>query len=138
MRSVYYFSIFIALLMLGCEQNNQEWGEITDWTSRERDNELMAELLEEIQGLSMQVECTDAENWSWTAYGSKACGGPVGYIAYSQGIDTNYFLELIEYHAEQQDLFNQKWGIISTCDIPIQPSGIYCEDGKPQFGYYYE
>ena len=122
--------------LLGCEQIGNSWGEITDWTSRERDDEILAGLFEEIQALSLQRECVNYEDWSWTAYGSKACGGPVGYIAYAKDIDVDYFLELVQYHAEQEDIYNQKWGIMSTCDVPAGPVGVVCEDGKPRFVYY--
>lgn len=40
--------------------------------------------------------CNDPDNWSYTAIGSKACGGPKGYIAYSNEIDVDAFLNKVE------------------------------------------
>ena len=136
MKGKFYISIFLTLIILGCERNEYGWGEITDWTSKDKDRETLIELMDEILALSEQRECIKFEDWSWTAYGSKACGGPVGYMAYSKDIDVDYFLELVEHHAVQEAAYNQKWDIYSTCDVPAEPIGIVCEDGKPRFHYF--
>lgn len=89
----------------------------------------------EIEALSKSKECTNLENWAFTAIGAKACGGPTGYIAYSLTVDTTKLLELISQYTSRQDLFNNKWGVISNCTLPQQPIGIECVDRKPVLLY---
>lgn len=66
-----------------------------------QDAERLNELFVEIETLASSVDCEDADNWTYTTYGSKACGGPVGYIAYSTDIDEEVFLAKIEEHRRQ-------------------------------------
>lgn len=95
----------------------------------------MQEVYEEIISLSVSHTCSDPAEWRYTAYGSKACGGPVGYIAYSQKIDQNYFLELIDRFTKLQSDYNKKTGAVSDCAMAIRPTGVICENGKPKFIY---
>lgn len=106
-----------------------------DVTTQEQDAERLNELFVEIETLASSVDCEDADNWTYTAFGSKACGGPVGYIAYSTEIDEEVFLAKIEEHRRHQNKFNEKWGVMSDCSVPTQPSGIQCENGEPVFAY---
>lgn len=98
-----------------------------------QDLQNLNQIFSEITSMATSVTCEDASNWLTTSYGSKACGGPVGYIAYSQAIDTKLFLEKVEEHREAQDEFNKKWGIISDCALAVEPKEVRCENGKPVF-----
>lgn len=121
----------ILLLAFACEDSTG----ITDKTKREEDEQLLEQLHKEIEALSKSVTCTEADEWKFVAIGSKACGGPTSYIAYSTKINEEQFLEKVSYFTEQQAKFNTKWGIFSTCDLPAEPSGVTCADGKPVFVY---
>lgn len=121
----------IILLAFACEDSTG----ITDKTKREEDEQLLVQLYKEIEALSKSVSCTEADEWKFVAIGSKACGGPTGYMAYSTQINEEQFLEKVTYYTEQQKAFNTKWGIVSTCDIPAEPTDVICEDGKPVFVY---
>ena len=48
--------------------------------NQEEDLVLLQDLFAEFEAMAHQP-CTDAELWEFVAYGSKACGGPQGYIA---------------------------------------------------------
>lgn len=87
-------------------------------------------MFEEIQTLATSVSCTDATEWTFVSYGSKACGGPQGYIAYSNQINVAYFLSLIEEYSTAEREYNIRWGIVSTCDIPEIPTGVSCQNGS--------
>ncbi len=89
------------------------------------------QMFSEITILAASVACDDSSEWKTTSYGSKACGGPIGYIAYSQAIDTALFLEKVEAHRTAQEEFNRRWEIISDCALAAPPNGVVCEDGKP-------
>ncbi|SER24251.1 hypothetical protein [Pedobacter rhizosphaerae] len=102
---------------------------------KERDEQKLAEEYAEIQRLSLSTNCEDAKDWTFTSIGSRACGGPASYIAYSTKIDVNAFLDLIKLYSAHQYQYNQKWGVISPCSIIIPPTGVICENGKPKLQY---
>lgn len=114
-------------ICLSCDNDNE--------LTQEQEAENLSQLFAEIESLASMQDCTDPSIWNFTSYGHKACGGPVGFIAYSTTIDTVLFLEKIETHRAAQQDFNIKWGIFSDCSIPVQPSGLVCENGKPVFEY---
>ncbi|WP_341220250.1 hypothetical protein [Polaribacter atrinae] len=104
-------------------------------TAQEIEHRNLMDLFNEIQELSYSVPCSDANNWLFTAYGSKACGGPQGYIAYASTIDTNNFLNKIEAYTEAEKAFNIKWGIISDCSFANVPVSVACINGLPTLKY---
>lgn len=118
--------VTLALFILNCTstKNPQE--------SEQRELE---EMFSRIQELASKEECTDPDNWSYIAYGEKACGGPLGYIAYSKEIDVQEFKSLVEQHRSRMDEFNKKWDLSSDCSLPPEPLGVRCENGKPVFEY---
>ncbi|WP_010178873.1 DUF6970 domain-containing protein [Aquimarina agarilytica] len=100
--------------------------ELTQGEEREVLNKMLAELKE----ISESVVCENATEWDFTAVGSKACGGPNGFIAYSTKIDVKDFLAKVAKYTKAEDDFNKKWGVVSTCDVLVPPSTIVCNDGK--------
>jgi hypothetical protein len=104
-------------------------------SEQETDHRDLMDLFSEIQNLAYTVSCADAANWTFTAYGSKACGGPQGYIAYSSKINTVEFLKKIEFYTKAEKEFNIKWGIISDCSIVNQPEEVICNNGYPTLIY---
>ncbi len=104
-------------------------------TEREQDHRKLMDLYDEIYKLSISVSCTNTADWTFTAYGSKACGGPQGYIAYSEKIDTTTFLQKVEAYTNLEKAYNIKWNIVSTCDLPHQPKEVGCENGLPVLKY---
>jgi hypothetical protein len=107
----------------------------SEGVTQEQEAQILNQMFSEIENLASNVNCNNSSQWAFTNYGSKACGGPIGFIAYSTNIDIDSFLEKIEEHRTAQKKFNEKWGLISDCSIPSQPSGIICENGKPVFEY---
>ena len=79
--------------------------------------------------------CTDANQWDFTAIGTKACGGPEGYIAYSKKTDKETFLAKVKTYTDAQAAFNVKWNVSSTCDVVIPPARVECVEGKPKLLY---
>lgn len=104
-------------------------------TNQQKDYQALRKLFMEISILSHNTTCTNGANWSFTAYGAKACGGPQGYIAYSNQIDTANFLKKVAEYTEAENQYNIKWGIVSTCDIPQKPKSVECKKGYPVFKY---
>ncbi len=104
-------------------------------TEQEKDHRALMNLYQEIYNLSKSVACKDANDWSFTAYGSKACGGPQGYIPFSKQIDTIGFKQKVKHYSNEEHKFNIKWNIVSTCDIAPRPKGISCIDSIPNLNY---
>ena len=105
------------------------------FTEQEQEHQALMERFDEFANLVYSVSCTNANNWSFTAYGSKACGGPQGYIAYSNDIDTTLFLEKVAEYTEAENQYNIKWGIVSDCAITPTPIALICENGVPVLQY---
>ena len=118
MRTLYYLDKYAQIIV------NQEAQQLN-------------QMLNEIKTMASVTECINSAEWRFTHYGSKACGGPVGYIAYSVNIDTTLFLNKVKAHINAEDTYNKKWGIASDCSLPAQPTGIKCENGNPVFEYEY-
>jgi hypothetical protein len=133
----------VALLAIGfaCEKESvsPEYGLIqaiiTNTSSRQTDDGILKQLVTDINTLSTSVACTDANQWKTTAIGSKACGGPTGYIAYHNSINEKNFLEKVAYYTAQQKLYNEKHQIVSTCNVEMPPKGIKCENNKTVLVY---
>ncbi|NEV94484.1 hypothetical protein G3567_10055 [Psychroflexus sp. YR1-1] len=128
MKKLNLFWIFIfAGICFSCENDTE--------MSQEQEAQNLKLMFSEIESLAYSESCKDSSNWTFTSIGSKACGGPAGFIAYSLNIDTELFLEKINQHKRAQEEFNKKWGISSDCSLPPQPSGVECENGKPVLKY---
>ncbi|MES2650297.1 MAG: hypothetical protein V4663_01085 [Bacteroidota bacterium] len=131
MEKYLFKTVLFALLVFsfaGCK---------LDDVSDTKDHELqeLSSLKIEIDKLSEQVNCDNAADWKFTAIGAKACGGPTGYVAYSNKIDEVLFLKKVALYTEKQKAFNVKWNIASDCSLPTLPKSIDCISGKPKFVY---
>ncbi|MBL4887107.1 MAG: hypothetical protein JKZ03_01310 [Flavobacteriaceae bacterium] len=101
-----------------------------DSSSQEQERLNLEEMLSEINEIAESVPCENPYDWTFTAIGSKACGGPIGYLAYSLNIDTVSFLNTVEAYSIALDDFNKKWNIVSDCSVPPIPIDVACENGK--------
>lgn len=104
-------------------------------SDQEKDYLELMNLFTEIEVVANSVNCDNANDWSYIAYGSKACGGPQGYMAYSNKINVQEFLEKVELYTNKEKEYNEKWEINSTCDVPLTPRYITCENGKAVLKY---
>lgn len=123
-------SLTVLLLVTFCFSCSSK-----DVLSQEEEAQNLDRMLTDIEALVAGENCSDPTDWTFTSYGEKACGGPVGYIAYPTSIDTVEFLNKIEMHRRAQQIFNEKWGVMSDCISPAPPTGVRCEDGNPVFIY---
>jgi len=95
----------------------------------------LQDMFTEIESMVNTISCDNSDDWTFIGYGSKPCGGFVGYIAYPLFIDTQLFIEKIDAHKQAQEDFNQKWQIYSDCSLPNQPTEVLCDNGVPKFIY---
>ena len=98
--------------------------------NREQEQVALDKKLEEITTIAESVACDDTDRWTFTPIGTKPCGGPVGFLAYSFDVDVDHFLKKVEEYKVAMDDFNGKWGVISPCDVPPLPVGVTCDNGQ--------
>mgnify|MGYP000244680264 CR=1 FL=1 len=104
-------------------------------TEQEKDYRSLMDLFSDIQRLSNSISCTDSENWLFTGFGAKACGGYQGYIAYSKDLDTDSFLQKVDNYSKAEKAFNKKWNIVSDCAIINPPISVECKNGYAILNY---
>ena len=102
---------------------------------QEKDFLALMDLFYEIEQIAYSKNCSDSSLWKITAYGSKACGGPQGYLPYSTEIDTVDFLNKVAAYTAAEDAFNKKWNIISDCSLAPSPNRVECNNGFPSLIY---
>jgi hypothetical protein len=119
MKNLIWIPLILILLGFSCED-----------TENPRTDLDLVELEKEIITLSESVTCTNSNEWKFTAMGSKACGGPVRYIAYHQSVEKQ-FLQLVDLFTQQQKEYNLKNGVVSDCRFIMEPRAVTCEGGKP-------
>ncbi|MES2418572.1 MAG: hypothetical protein V4541_10335 [Bacteroidota bacterium] len=122
----FLFIVFICLIFSACKK---------EISTKQEDEQELSALLQQIKAKSEPFKCENAADWKFIAYGSKACGGPIGYLPYSTKIDTPAFFSLVNKYGVLQNEFNHKWSIASDCALARQPKSIVCEDGKPKLIY---
>lgn len=98
------------------------------------DQEITAENLEkklaEIRSMVNTDSCSETGQCRFLAYGSKACGGPQGYLLFSNQIDVEALTQKVEEYNKAEDAYNKKFGIISDCMYATPPEKLICENGK--------
>ncbi len=118
--SLLVVSVFFSLL--SCDQES----------TQEMHQKKLEAMYTELTRLSQSIECANADEWSFTGIGAKACGGVTTYIAYSSKIDTVSFLNKAKEYTSAMADYNKRWNIRSDCSLITPPSEIICEEGKPK------
>jgi len=109
-------------------------GSVSSCEQAEADQEITAKnlekLLAEIHSVINANSCTETGECSFLAYGSKACGGPQGYLLFSNQVDVEALTEMVEEYNKIEDAYNIKFGIISDCMYATPPEKLECVNGK--------
>ena len=112
----------MLFMAFGCKEDDDD--------TIDGDRLKLSELKTEIDALIDTSVCDDTYNCEFIAYGSKACGGPQGYLVYSTSIDVENLKTMVENYNQAEADFNTKWNISSNCSTPNPPSEIICENNK--------
>lgn len=95
---------------------------------RKKDEENMQKLRVEIADEIAKINCSNADDWRISPFGSKPCGGPAAFIAYPVKAEEELLPKITEFN-RQSSAFNLKYGLISDCDVTPAPTGVRCENG---------
>lgn len=106
----------------------------SDENSQKYDEAALEKLRAGIEAEISKEKCTNAEEWAFSPMGSKACGGPVSYVAYPKKSEAK-ILPRIEEYTQKMAAYNKKYNLLSDCMLVMPPNGIKCEAGKPVFIY---
>lgn len=120
MKNLICITLLLLLMVSGCEENEG---------NQPLNLDEIVELEKEIIALSESVSCTTSSEWKFTPMGSKACGGPMKYIAYHQSVEVD-FLKLVDQYTFQQDQYNKRNNVGSDCALVLAPKSVTCEGGK--------
>lgn len=86
---------------------------------------LSAQLWREIKAEVGDAECDGPQQCHSIGVGTKPCGGPEGYLAWSsKATDGKKLKSLVERHAAARDEENRRSGMASNCAIPQDPGAV--------------
>ncbi len=100
-----------------------------DESSQKYDEAQLDKLKASIESMATKEKCTNAEEWAFAPLGTKACGGPVSYIAYPKKNEETILPKIEEYTQKMSD-FNKKYSITSDCMMAAEPTGVKCQAEK--------
>lgn len=100
-----------------------------DESSQKYDEAALEKIKSAIESEIAKENCTRNADWAFAPIGSKACGGPSGYIAYPKKIETA-ILPKIENYTQKMSEFNKKHNLTSDCMMAPEPTSVRCENGK--------
>ena len=118
-------SILIFIVTVGCSLEGT-----TGQEQEELDLKVLSDLGNDINVLIESSVCTDETECSFIAFGTKPCGGPWGYVVYSNSIDTDELIEKVERFNQLQNTYNLRYNITSDCSVVSPPDALICEDNK--------
>ncbi|HSM63125.1 MAG TPA: hypothetical protein VK833_04230 [Gillisia sp.] len=117
--------LILLLLFIGTAGSCQNSEEIQEITAQDLDLQF-----KEITKLAASKNCTEGSQCSYIAYGSKACGGPQGYLVFSSEIDSQKLKDLVDKYTKAEAAYNKQNGIVSDCMFVTPPQTISCVDGE--------
>lgn len=100
-----------------------------DESSQKYDEAQLDKMKASIESMTIKEKCTNAADWAFSPLGTKACGGPVSYIAYPKKNEAT-ILPKIEEYTQKMSEFNKKYNITSDCMMAAEPTGVKCQAEK--------
>lgn len=116
------FSIFVGIFA-SCEQ--MATTEDQEITKEQLDQQLLA-----IEALIETGNCSENGECQFIPYGSKACGGPQGYLIFGSNIDKDELQNMVDRYTKAEATYNEQKGIMSDCSLPPEPQNLGCVDGN--------
>ncbi|TDX94325.1 hypothetical protein BCF50_0089 [Chryseobacterium daecheongense] len=143
MKKAFLYIPVIAFAIVSCKSTNtadpntlpKDISERpADENSQKYDNNQLEKIKAGIDSEIAKEKCTDPSEWAFSPIGSKACGGPVTYIAYPKKLEASILPKIQEYTSKMAE-YNKKYNITSDCMMANEPTSIRCEDEKAVLVY---
>lgn len=80
--------------------------------------------------LANSGSCVSKGSCRMIGFGTKPCGGPWGYLIYSNTIDTVQLATLVQEYNDAEARYNRDWSVTSDCSIARRPDSLACVNGK--------
>lgn len=90
----------------------------------------LSQRLADIHAFLETETCDPQTQCMYMAYGKKSCGGPSGYLLFSENIDVVKLKKMVDAYTIAEDVYNKENNIISDCSLPNPPQKMKCEGGK--------
>jgi len=115
--------IIVTTLILGFQNCSGYQTQADDLGSAKSLQEDISKLTVAMQDMNDDLSCVQDANCEAIAYGSRACGGPTGYMVVSnQSLRYNDIVILADELTEKEVLHNQMTGAVSTCEFLMPPT----------------
>ncbi len=133
-----FLSIFLLAIFVSCKStSNLDDSTLpkdiserpSDENSKKYDEALLDELRNDIESIISKDNCTKSSEWTFSAMGSKACGGATKYIAYPRKLE-NTIKPKISNYTQKMSEYNKKYNITSDCMMTTEPTGVRCDNGN--------
>jgi hypothetical protein len=105
-----------------------------DEDSQKYDQAQLDQLKSSIDAEIAKEKCNNATEWAFSPIGAKACGGPIGYIAYPKKIEESILVKIEDFKTKMTD-YNKKYNITSDCMMAAEPTSVKCQNGKAVLVY---
>jgi hypothetical protein len=119
----YFFSILALFVLWSCSLDD------SSSNAQETEYAVLVQQKNIIEQLAISEPCTDSTGCDYVAFGSKPCGGPWTYLAYSTSINVDLFLQKVADFNAAENTYNLKWKIVSDCTVVDPPTSVECVNG---------
>jgi len=123
-KSIFKFILLPLCFVLFSTQCEEDIIPLT----QEQEAQELSLLKQSIEDLASQSICNGSTACNYIAFGSKPCGGPWSYLVYSNSINTEELISMVEDYNQKEALYNSTWGISSDCNIVNPPTSVKCEN----------
>lgn len=113
--------IFLAFLITGCDAlSSQNTVTLTQLETQ----------LNDIHNFVAEEGCANEGACSYLPIGSKACGGPMDFIVFSNTLDVEALKKMVAKYTQDQKKYNSENNVTSDCSLVTPPEKVGCVDGR--------
>ncbi|RUO78367.1 hypothetical protein [Pseudidiomarina taiwanensis] len=143
MKGLNFLKVSIGLLLLaavGCSEaptaaDEQVKSQADPTLTAEKQGLTVAEQVEKLSQLDKEIRsmagtavAQSAQQCRVVAVGSRPCGGPEYYLAYSvSSVDETQLLALVTEYSEMRQGFDAQQGIVGTCEVIPEPKLVFID-----------
>jgi hypothetical protein len=116
------FAIVLLFQSFQCEKDEEKNNQTTKQVQLTQEKQIILDYI-------ASFECDASIGCDFLAFGSKPCGGPWGYLVFSNAVDITYLTNKINNYNELEHQYNIETGAISDCMAVSPPEEVGCVNG---------